>query len=476
MTDTQERESPTAETQKISESLEHLMARIGNLERDRELYRSYREVSSADQDDNDGQWQSAAVDDDMQSNSGDSIGSLPPNEVNFGATCLFEPMQVLNRVVTSEGEAQSSVTSDGGSVSTTAPIRWDHLRYKIKKDFPSLGSKTRLNDVATMRHEIDIFFLHLNPHYPALNENQFRAQLEGFLVSEDTVMSNGDWQQFIALVNLMQAEVKILTDERPDLNQVPGWEEFCRAESLLHRLTWLGKGNLLTIQCLLCKARYLLYLERAGSAYHVMGQIVQLCFQLGLHNQSSWKNCSPFDIAMRQRIFWSIFYLERSISINSGLPYLIREADFKVDLLLALDDKLMFPGKPLPGETPETSSAPYLMSAVKWGRLGSEIWDVAFGINAERPASQEFVVSMDARINFIASQMPAHLQWQGDPNVKAGMVNENAVIPNYIHRQAIILYLVGWSAQRLEDVQLTAIAYESAETTPSPREYAISEI
>lgn len=439
-TPSQDRKPSTGESQKLLDSLGPLMARIGSLERDRNIYKSYCAVGPSDPDANDDPWRLSELDDDMLSDSGDSITSLPPSEVTFGATSLFEPMQVLNRAVTADGEAQLSMPSESDSVGTTAPIRWDSLRYEVSKDIRKLERETT-KDVATVRHHVDTFFTSLNPHYPSLNENQFRAQLETLLAGEDPRMSSGDRQQFIALVNLMQAEVSILVDDRPGLSQVPGWVEFCRAESLLHRLTWLGKGNLLTIQCLLCKARYLLYIERAGSAYQIMGQVVQLCFQLGLHNQSSWKDCSPFEIAMRQRIFWSILYLERNVSINSGSPYLIREADFKVDPLPALDDKLMFPGKPLPTETPKGSFAPYLMTAVKWGKLGSEIWDVVFGINAERPTSQEFVATMDARIGFITSQLLPHLQWQRRTDFQAA-TDETDDIPHYVRRQALILHLV----------------------------------
>lgn len=440
------------------------MARIGSLERDRNMYKNHCAVGSSDQDASEEQWRFSELDYDMQSDSGDSITSLPPNEVNFGATSLFESMQVLNRTVTVDGEGQLSLPSDSDSVSTPAPIRWDRLRYEVNKDVRKMERETT-RDIATIRNDIDTFFTNLNPHYPSLNENQFRAQLETFLAGEDLRMSSGDRQQFIALINLMQAEVRILIDDRPGLSQVPGWDQFCRAESLLHRLTWLGKGNILTIQCLICKARYLLYLERAGSAYHVMGHVVQLCFQLGLHNQSSWKDCSPFDIAMRQRIFWTILYLERNVSINSGSPYLIREADFKVGLLPALDDKLMFPGKPLPAETPHRSFAPYLMSAVKWGKLGSEIWDVVFGINAERPTSQEFVATMDARIGFITSQLPVFLQWEKRTNFQA-CVDETNDVPHYVHRQALILYLVMFPRKTQSgDILLMNSAYESIATT-----------
>lgn len=179
-----------------------------------------------------------------------------------------------------------------------------------------------------------------------------------------------------------------------DSTNVPAWEEFCRAESILTHLTWLGNGNMLTIQCLLIKARYLLYIEKADSAYDTMSRIVCLCFKLGLHDQPKWSDSvTPFETVMRQRIFWTIFYLERNIAFNCGAPYLIRESDFNVDLPKNLEDSRMFPGEPLPPENMERSNGAYLSGAVKWGRLCSEIWDTVFGVNAIKPTS-EFIPSI----------------------------------------------------------------------------------
>lgn len=427
--------------QETSASLQQLIARIGSLERDRNLYKDLLSLKMGEQETRDGQCHSPEQDD-QQSESGESITTLPPNEITFGATSLFEPLQVLNHAVSRDEWATMNSQVQNGSTSSTAPTRWQVLRHSVTENVRHLALETRTNNVAKLHQEVDVYFTYLNPHYPSLNENQFRSQLANFLNGTDGNTSSADHQQFTALVNLMQAEVRILTDEHPSLQQVPGWDEFCRAESLLHRLIWLGKGNILTIQCLLIKAKYLLYMERSGSAYHVMGQIVHLCFQLGLHNQSLWKDCTPFQIAMRQRIFWSIFYLERSISLNSGLPYLIRESDFKVDVLPSFDDKLMTPDQPLPGESPKRSYGPYMTNAVKWGKLGSEIWDLMFGISAEKPTSQEYIATMDARIHFLASQMPSHLQWKKRLSTQASVWEESEPSPPYIFRQAIILHLV----------------------------------
>jgi len=122
--------------------------------------------------------------------------------------------------------------------------------------------------------------------------------------SETSHRESADFYQFMALTNMIHAEVnhsnaklcarytnqrqiKILSEDWADSNIVPGWDDFCRAENILSHLTWLGNGNILTIQCLLIKARYLLYIEKADCAYDTMSRAVSLCFKLGLHDQPS---------------------------------------------------------------------------------------------------------------------------------------------------------------------------------------------
>jgi len=167
---------------------------------------------------------------------------------------------------------------------------------------------------------------------------------------------------------------------------------------------------------------------------------------------------------MRQRIFWTIFYLERSVAFNCGSPYLIRETDFKVDLALNLPDAKMFPDQPLPPETSRTLPWTLPEFGSEMGKIVghkyyiprpsiigifrsidrtnaiyrcSEIWDVIFGVNAQKPISQEFVASIDARIIYALSQFPAHLQWDRNVHRLTGGTD----VPPYLLRQTIILQL-----------------------------------
>jgi hypothetical protein len=141
---------------------------------------------------------------------------------------------------------------------------------------------------------------------------------------------------------------------------------------------------------------------------------------------------------MRQRLFWSVYYLERNIALNCGAPYLLRESEFKVDLPPDLDDGLMFAGQPLPKESPGRSPGPFLKAIAQWGKLSDEIWDKLFSLHVQKPTSRELVAALDARILYVAGELPVQLQFSSHT------VTQDASdgTPWYISNQAFVLSLV----------------------------------
>jgi hypothetical protein len=349
----------------------------------------------------------------------------------YGASCLYQPVSVLDQTL-GGAPASESLSTLFTTWHDQAP-RHFHWSLDLLEQHMLQGNHQELRDA------VDVFFELLNPHYPCVCENEFRPQFEAFLSSDPNYpWKSSDRYQFLALINLIAAESKALREDSTLSQAPPGWDEFCHAENILHRLSWLGKANLLTIQCLIVKARYLLYIEKGSGAYDTIGRATRLCVQLGLHNQASWTQCSAFEVVMRQRIFWTVFYLERHVSLNNGNPYQLRDSDIRVDLPANHDDKLLFPNQPLPPPGCITSPCGSLSASVKWGRLAAELWDEVLGVHACKQGNEEFVVTLDARIKFAVEQLPPHLQWEniGKEDVR------NFDYPFATVRQALILHLV----------------------------------
>ncbi|OQU93634.1 Fungal specific transcription factor domain-containing protein [Cladophialophora immunda] len=420
-------------------SLGDVLARLTAVERELNVFKNHIAVhDKCSQDDSPAQTPS-----EEDRNASDL--TTPMNEVRLpgpgtihGPTSIVQSITALNKIVDNgEGENQAHAPVEARPVSPAQSVGWERLPRARNKNIATLERETKALDRAELYRLVDVFFEYLNPHYPCLNECQFRQQLNRFLISELNENRDVDHIQFIALINLVCAEVKILDDSNSDSENVPGWDEFCRADTVLGNLTWLGNGNHMTVQCLIIKAKYLLYAERSEAAYDTIARAARLCFKMKYSNQDAWETCTPFEIAMRQRIMWTIFYFERNVALNSGIPYLIRESDIRVDLPKSYNDREMDPDKPLPPEDPVHSYGPCLAVAVKWGKLCAEIWDSMFSVSVQTPVNQELVASLDARILYTVSQLPPHLRWHEHAQ-RLHEMNDHQ--PSTI-RQSIILYL-----------------------------------
>lgn len=380
----------------------------------------------------------------------------PENQANaFGRPSTSESLVVesqqtadASEVVVSLGLLPIAPLGNIGTASETIDQPSDSgcdipgLQERSIKDTEILKAErtVRSNNGAAFRPAFDIFFHYLNPLHPLLNENQFRAQFDQFVFHEGPETYAPDRQQFLALTYLVSAEIKLLHGGCADPNIVLGWQDFCTAETILAEAIWGGKASLLTLQSLLIKTRYLLYVEKFSQAYDTMATAVRTCLQIGLHNQSIWKSqgLSGFEVAMRQRVFWSMFTLERAVALNCGLPYILRATDFNVDLPRPLDDRSLFPNRSLPHETPECSFIPYMLGVIKWAALCGEIWDAVFSVSAQKPAPEQLVASLDAKILLLKDQLPAHLQWRPGEQHLTGYERTEA----YVQRQKVLYHLV----------------------------------
>ena len=324
----------------------------------------------------------------LYSSNAGSVTHPREEQVFQGGTSLNQPIAILNRTVDNgpNETAQGSPEANG----RVGAIDLHQQRHMDPKTSPQCCYKLDLAKwckearncemTATLREVFRIFFMYLNPHYPCINENQFFGQFETYVLTDNCNYDDVAPIEFIALVNFIIAEVKTLNNQCTDSTFIPGWKDFCLAEHLLSHTTWLGDGSLVTIQCLLIKSSFLLYIGKGNAAYDTLGRAVRLCFQIGLHNEPSWGDLDDFDKTMKQRIFWSLFYLDRNVALNSGAPYVLREFDFNVSLPICIDDRSLFPSRPLPEEDPENSFIPYMHCVIKWGRLCSEIRDAMFGV------------------------------------------------------------------------------------------------
>lgn len=103
----------------------------------------------------------------------------------------------------------------------------------------------------------------------------------------------------------------------------------------------LGIRDHKSIQCTMLIVVYSLRSRSPAGpgVWHVVGLAMRMCIELGMHRNMVCKSpCDALYVQLRRRIFWTVYFLERTISIALGRPYSISERDIDTDLPLDVDE------------------------------------------------------------------------------------------------------------------------------------------
>ncbi|KAK5023402.1 hypothetical protein LTS07_009277 [Exophiala sideris] len=401
----------TTSRQDLEQALETMVERIATLEQTSYLLReklvsstNLRKPTSSS---------NSATNEDVETPS-----TLPPpeNEGFFGTTSLLQQFETLQKCV-DHAQTVMDETRHSSRATSPEPVRWEVTNRDENKGLHVLEQEARKIVQSSFDRSVNAYFEYVNPQYRALNEKWFRERLADFIESVPTANSKAaDKYQFLALLNLMHAEMLILSEHwsKPlKSTRAPGWEWFSRADNILNHLTWLGQGNFVTLHCYLIAARYLMYVEKPKAAYDFISKAVGLCWSLGLHDQRSWTGCDAFETIMRQRAFWALFHIERRATFSLGAPYLIRKCDIHVGFPPDVEDQFLARDKAVPDDCWTNGSLhEYTRAITQWGEFCAEIWDSCLCASAERPSTQEFITAMDLRIEEAVVNLPRSLKWE----------------------------------------------------------------
>ncbi|CDM34501.1 Zn(2)-C6 fungal-type DNA-binding domain [Penicillium roqueforti FM164] len=139
-----------------------------------------------------------------------------------------------------------------------------------------------------------------------------------------------------------------------------------------------GPPRLETIQARLGQCLYLLSSSRANECWYSFGTTMQIVTALGLHRRGPAKvsnnGCSYLELELRKRIFWSVYTLDKYLSIMFGRPRLLHDEDIDQELPNETNDIDLLEEDP----TRRTGSTDSMMIAsVLHYRLGRILGDIS---------------------------------------------------------------------------------------------------
>lgn len=185
-------------------------------------------------------------------------------------------------------------------------------------------------------HDIEIGVM-----YPVLNMGSVTEHARNLATQFDSLRHQPSTQQFnddkTLELKMVMCCALVVEENGPS---VKAQKLFDSMESTLNRklLTDEAHVSILPLLCIFAGYRFLTGDE--GLAWRVIGQVCRLCLELGLHRSQVHQAIpDPSERKNALHSFWSAYVLDRRWAFNTGLPYVIQDAD--------IDPKLDYPvGKP----------------------------------------------------------------------------------------------------------------------------------
>lgn len=178
------------------------------------------------------------------------------------------------------------------------------------------------------------YFANWHPAYPFLHAP---AVLELFeRIARDGTPSHDMYQdsETIILRSIMSIS---LADQRQDPSSrrasFPSSLIFQSYDSAVGSLqkALLRPASIPSLQAAISVQLFLVSMLRFNAASRLGGLIIRIALQLGLHRcPNRFPSFSPSEKELRQRIFWSLYCIDRSICHSMGLPLSLRDDDIDV--------------------------------------------------------------------------------------------------------------------------------------------------
>ena len=297
------------------------------------------------------------------------------------------------------------------------------------RHIPKSQMLVELPDPPMLQHLLDVYFRDFDCYFPFLQRESTEPRIYTLIrrlgyssYNRMLLVANQDLA-LIALTCLMLAMAECLDSEHGacDTDSRPGWPMYLQGFRAVQRFFFTKDIDLDVVrtQCLI--AAYLMHSEILRAASHAISVVLQLANDIKLNDQRAWVTETPDEIASRQLLWWTIFFLDRRIAQKASLPYHIRDTEFQVD-----DFKNTSSNQQPERSSIEPLSIPlaqkgrlstqtvkdYVQVLINLARLWGQIWDTFFAIGVTRKTDWMEVEIMDTQILNARRQLPSGLTWE----------------------------------------------------------------
>ncbi|KAI0882874.1 fungal-specific transcription factor domain-containing protein [Annulohypoxylon maeteangense] len=208
-----------------------------------------------------------------------------------------------------------------------------------------LPTKSRADQLASF------YFAHSHTLYPIINQSEFLALLNRIyeqpldLSTMDPMSLFRVWM-VLAIGSSSRCSVSVVEESEALLYYNKALEYFEAAFDYgdmvrfrySSRLQYEANVTKVALETIMLQVSFSFFNQLGPNTWFLVGTAARMAIGLGLHTSSAYEKV-PFKVAnMRKRIFFSIYMMDRVISIALGRPFALQDDDIEIDAFIDVDD------------------------------------------------------------------------------------------------------------------------------------------
>ncbi|KAJ9209436.1 transcriptional regulator family: Fungal Specific TF [Paecilomyces variotii] len=227
------------------------------------------------------------------------------------------------------------------------------------RTFPELNQQEQL-DVVELElppqwhaaHLTDFYWSHSHTLYPIIRKNEFMGALwKIYTEPEDPLMQSPLWLfrvwMVLAIGSTAYCSVSLVDESESVMFFNKAMTYFEDAFSC---------GDMAALEVLMLQVSYSFFNQLGPNTWFLVGVATRMAIGMGLHTSSTYENI-PVDVSeYRKRIFWSLYMMDRVVSMALGRPFAMRDEDIDVEIFADVDDENIRTDRIVPQDPLQPSS------------------------------------------------------------------------------------------------------------------------
>lgn len=239
-------------------------------------------------------------------------------------------------------------------------------------------------DAARISHLLDFYFAHSHTLYPVVRQNEFTTVLWRVYANPlDSLVQSPLWQfriwMVLAIGSTAYCSVS-LVDETESVRF------FNKAMTYFESV--MGYGDLAALEALMLQVSFSFFNKIGPNTWFLVGVAARMAIGMGLHASDTYKSLAVDVAEYQKRLFFSLYMMDRVVSVALGRPFAIHDDDIDVEPFADADDEQIKPDGIIPRGTLEPSSMAVPLHILALRRIASDTRSLVHSIKSSQEQNQ----------------------------------------------------------------------------------------